>query len=408
MSEARGSILISTANKIGAALVKKLGGTGYTPSEWADKINLLGKLPEDTVSGAIANFPDGADDVPVVELISNIAPSQAGSGDPAPDNVRAISGFTGMRITKQGKNLIRNTSFTYGLPSTAIGSSIDTITSSTRYAYNGSNIKGGSYTISVVSNDTDSFNSALYYGYSNGILVIYGQATINGSKTVDFSTCDFIRIAIGARTASIQVPTDLTEYGTLQVEVGSTATAYEPYTAPEVKSISWETEAGTVYGGSLNVTTGEMTVNSKYITFNSLTWYTNNLNGAQQFYSVLDDSVVPPNNNTVLSGLYCDSYLVVAANTVYTDTSVGNKVSINTGNALQIRDYSVTTLEDFKEKSKNFVLVYPLANPEVYQLDPVEVNTLLGVNNIYNDTNGDTEVNYRADTDLYIAKKLAE
>ena len=200
-------------------------------------------------------------------------------------------------------------------------------------------------------------------------------------------------------------------YGTvynndISLNYPSSDTSYHSH-IKEVKTISWESEAGTVYSGTLNVTTGELIVNSKYVTFNSLTWYTNNLNGAQQFYSVLDDSVVPPNNNTVLSGLYCDSYLVVAANTVYTDTSVGNKVSINTGNALQIRDYSVTTLEDFKEKSKNFVLVYPLANPEVYQLSPEEVKTLLGVNNIYADT-GNVSVTYRADVDLYIAKKIAE
>ena len=53
------------------------------------------------------------------------------------------------------------------------------------------------------------------------------------------------------------------------------------------------------------------------------------------------------------------------------------------------------------------MLAYPLATPEVYQVDPEIVKTLLGVNNIYADT-GDVEVTYRADIDLYIAKKIAE
>ena len=52
-------------------------------------------------------------------------------------------------------------------------------------------------------------------------------------------------------------------------------------------------------------------------------------------------------------------------------------------------------------------VVYILTNPVAFQLTPTEVKTLLGVNNIWADT-GDVEVTYRADTKLYIDKKLAE
>lgn len=47
-------------------------------------------LMEDTASGSIASFPDGAEDVPVESLVVKIEAMQAGSGDPAPDNIRPI------------------------------------------------------------------------------------------------------------------------------------------------------------------------------------------------------------------------------------------------------------------------------------------------------------------------------
>ena len=59
-----------------------------------------------TVSGSIANFSDGADDLPMSELIVSISPVQSGSGDPAPDNIRPISGWTGCNVTRTGKNLV--------------------------------------------------------------------------------------------------------------------------------------------------------------------------------------------------------------------------------------------------------------------------------------------------------------
>ena len=50
MSNTKGSMLISNANAVGTELVNQLGGTGYTPAEWADAINLLGISDDDKAS----------------------------------------------------------------------------------------------------------------------------------------------------------------------------------------------------------------------------------------------------------------------------------------------------------------------------------------------------------------------
>lgn len=68
----------------------------------ADGIDGTEFLPTETVSGSSVTFPDGADDVPVDELVTTIVPQQAGSGTPSPSNPRAISGWTQAEITHNG------------------------------------------------------------------------------------------------------------------------------------------------------------------------------------------------------------------------------------------------------------------------------------------------------------------
>ena len=58
-----------------------------------------------TASGNIVTIEDGADSVPVKQMQIAIEPVQAGSGDPSPSNVRAITGWTGAK-TKQLKALL--------------------------------------------------------------------------------------------------------------------------------------------------------------------------------------------------------------------------------------------------------------------------------------------------------------
>ena len=63
---------------------------------WAEQslANQYGAYIVKSASGEIASFSDGADDVPMKSLNVTITPKQSGSGDPSPDNVRPITGWT--------------------------------------------------------------------------------------------------------------------------------------------------------------------------------------------------------------------------------------------------------------------------------------------------------------------------
>lgn len=361
--------------------------TQYKPSEMAPAIMAIESglelLPQDTVAGAIANFPDGSNNYPVVELIANIDPKQAGSGDPSPSNVRPISGYTGMNITKQGKNLADGNMTQDGTTRVIL---IDNIY-----------LKAGSYTISITCDTARHFyyrthgvsSWTLLGGYSKKVVTF----TIDGNGYYDFSYY---------HTNGVNI----SELSDLQLEVGSSATAYEAYQAPEVKTISWESEAGTVYGGTLNVTTGELTATRKSVTFNgssSENWGYNAVTQGNLFRITNQGNAIINANNTL-----CNSFKPTSARTDFTisGSAVGYMEFIHNG---IIGDTPVELIAAWRNylAENNIQVVFSLTTPEVYQLEPEEVKTLLGVNNIYADT-GDVEVTYRADIDLYIAKKIAE
>lgn len=379
MAEARGSILISTANKIGATLVKKLGGTGYTPSEWADKINLLGSLPEDTVSGAIANFPDGAEDVPVVELISNIDPTQAGSGDPAPDNVRAISGFTGMTVKRAGKNFWEFGNVT--VPDT-----------SAYLIRDFSNpLPAGTYRVSTDITSTSDY-CHLRFRRADGSAIAQISFRANQGRVV--YALSLPEPAYKVYVYSSTQPSGYTTTWTdTQIELGTAASDFVPYSAPEVKSISWETEAGTVYGGTLNVTTGELTVTKKLLELN-----VSDMNNSDTYPGWTNSGIralLGPDINAPFNGQIGNVGSVFQVNTRFSNDVL----------FLPPSQYGGLDQTQWKETYPDLVVQFAIeiATPEVYQLSPEEVNTLLGVNNIYSDT-GDVSVKYRADIPLYIEK----
>ena len=78
--------------------------------------------------------------------------------------------------------------------------------------------------------------------------------------------------------------------------------------------------------------------------------------------------------------------------------------SVNTKN-VDVIDNRYTSKDNFVTGVTGHKLVYKLATPQTVQLDPVEIKTLLGSNEINCDT-GDSSVTYRADIAKYIDKKL--
>lgn len=59
----------------------------------------------ETASGTVVSFSTGLT-LPLKEVTVGIEPVQSGTGDPSPNNIRPITGWTGAKISRTGKNLI--------------------------------------------------------------------------------------------------------------------------------------------------------------------------------------------------------------------------------------------------------------------------------------------------------------
>ncbi|MBR0376187.1 MAG: hypothetical protein IJH59_06460, partial [Firmicutes bacterium] len=238
-------------------LTKTANGT-----EWADPAGGSDKQNKITASasGPVATFERITGGMPVNSLEVAITPKQAGSGDPSPTNIRTISGWTGANITRAGKNLFDGTQvITSNTTNWGVSFADDVLTIERKTNYSSgtptfslASFPAGTYVISFASQVRDSSISLYTDGAYTNVLRSGNSFTITDEHDYD------VRFTADQGT--------LNKIVKLQFEVGSTATAYEPY-AGTTKSISF---GQTVYGGTLDVTTGVLTVTHRYVTFLSL------------------------------------------------------------------------------------------------------------------------------------------
>ena len=167
--------------------------------------------------------------------------------------------------------------------------------------------------------------------------------------------------------------------------------ADENMSVQDTYAVSWQDEAGTVYGGNIDLTTGLLTVTHTTIEMPSTLNFTYD-NGAKRWQAVISGMKSYPARSADLMAEEWQADTTAAAGSESKMFTVGGAC------------YFYTADDVNKPHGK---LVYPLATPVTYQLTPTQVEALLGVNNIYNDTNGDTEVKYKEGIQHYIDKKIA-
>ena len=222
-------------------------------------------------SGEMVSIADGAE-MPVASLITHVEPLQSGSGDPSPDNVRAISGWDEVSVTRAGKNLaaIADKSTTSFGVAIAIEAGVITMngtstsTSSRTVLLWKSVLKPGTYTLShnVLTGD-------MVGAPENGSVLMCGSQRTRLNAPATTITVE----AEEEYSFSVVQATPATTYDnfafSVQLEKGSTATDFEP---PNVQSLTAALPE-TVYGFDINWTTGLVTVNKAVYNLSSVaTW----------------------------------------------------------------------------------------------------------------------------------------
>ena len=310
-------------------------------------------------------------------------------------NICPISGWTGAEVTRTGKNLFDVDAIT------TIAISDSGVTRNGMFFR-----KAGTYTVSA-QNSGDFLYCRTYNedGTTKNTYYIVSNATItNASFTIQdgeyFSVYDAISDTVANSKAKFNG-------WQCQVETGSTATTYHPYTGNQI-SVTFPSSAGTVYGGTLTLNpdrTGTLVVDHKGKDMGEMIWnYSSNEN---RFYSASISSEV--NKSEVLDTsdeLKCSIFKTSPLPVTSLGTLGNGTICVYTNGTTYARWLEYTSPNDFKTAVTGQTLWYPLAAPITIPLTASEVSgileTLYGTNNIWASTGNIEKLTYRADLGKYI------
>lgn len=147
----------------------------------------------------------------------------------------------------------------------------------------------------------------------------------------------------------------------------------------------------TVYGGTVDVTTGEMVVNRAMVDLGTLEWREIEPFIYRTVISNILPAVSPPYENRQ-RGAVCSTY---APDNQYSvsSTAMTDKRWLRIEKEFFIRDTSYADVTAFKTAMNGVQLVYELAQPITITLTPEQLTTVLGQNNVWSD-GGDVSLTY--------------
>lgn len=351
----------------------------------------------------VATFEDGADETLIRKLLVNIDLIQIGEGDPSPENVRPIAGRSGVSVVRCGKNLIYKPFTSGNLHGLTIDSNDTTFHVSGMYTSSNNGVftldtillKAGTYTLSGMPVNASDYGLRMQL-WREGRTIGYDDGSgLNFSLSSD--TTIYFRLYVNASVAqNKQVDIQV------NMMLAISASEYEEAKGNSY-SVNWQTEAGRVYGGTLDVVSGKLIVNKKLCKISDLTFTYNTQYGRFETTSLSSVIKLPPNNTTRLEGLTASIYTArLPSNTG--SSPINNSIAVVTTGTVYIRDERYDNISDFITRVGDQTIMYPLAESVEYQLSAQEITTLLGVNNIFADSGNILELEYVADTKLYIGE----
>ena len=312
-------------------------------------------------------------------------------------NVCPISGHSSATVTRTGKNLLKLSS---GLVDNSQNISV-TYTDDGIMATATANYARVMYHFKVVPNQTYTlhFDAVIITGAYNRIIVdnkntwawpqAYGYLDGQTSNTFTF-TPTTEDVYLGMYITSNQSSGTYTA-SNVQLELGSTATAYE---SPHIQTVTIAL-GDTYYGAQLDAMAGTLTVTKVMVDLGDYDWYYSETVGHERMYcQSFDNEIKIPEASSVIADILCSSYKTASANNTYSHT-YNSIIGIGTNGFVYIYDSNMgTDPSAFKTAMSGVQLVYPLATPTVITgLTPAQIQALIGMNNVWADT-GDVAVSY--------------
>lgn len=321
-----------------------------------------------------------------------LAPIQA-SGTPTPSNPLPISGYDEVSLDVVPKNMLDVDKY-YGTYKQADGTYLATALQLSNLPIPLANFIGTELTFSckitananttsmrVVANinGTDKNGSYVNSGTTGVSSVTFTPATINDTIYISYGS--------GGNNQST--------FSEFQLELGSTATAYSPYTPATQITHSFPT---TIYGGEVDVERGVLKVTHGEVDLGVLDW--GYISGDHSRFTTALTGYKPSTSSSVLPFAKCSCYQATSMDQIYqhqVSLAFSIQTNPNQSDGLWVYDSNYTDPDLFKTAVTGQKLVYELATPTEIQLTPRIVNLLQGANVIT--TNGTSiEITYRNGT----------
>ena len=303
-------------------------------------------------------------------------------------NICPITGWTGMTVKCTGENLI-----------TCNGTS-ETVNGVT-FEHDGNSVHiSGANTSGKVVRHT--FSTDLVYKQG---LVLTG---VPGMKPDGlYGTTSAVRPDPGYKNADVvkgkYYDSDIAQLYSWRVYINAdydgTPFTYTPIVANgALYIVDWADEAGTVYGGTLDVVTGQLVVDRATVDMGTLNWRNTNFNKQTGFAAYnLNGGKSITGYNGIMEKAVCSIYSI-GSNGSMTEASSNMLAAVGayytSGCNVYVRDSRFTDAATFKSAMSGVQLVYELATPITYHLTPQQVLSLVGTNTIFSDTNGGCDATY--------------
>ena len=357
----------------------KLGGR--PPDTYWRKVLASGK----PMTGEIASF-EARKAAPLRSLTAEIRPVQSGSGDPSPDNIRPISGWTGAKVMRCGANMCMVQ------PQIGSGARYVVLDGYTK-AYD--NLIITLHATDLTFENNTGAQGAIYHNNVRVKYFLFGKTykqdgtsfvkngdPYTGIMYIELGPLEegYNRVDLYSDSVSYNQWQGRIDWCVISVTDNTVAPAFEPY-----QSAAWEiafpTEAGTVCGGTLDVTNGVLTVTHVLWTAN-----TADMNNSEIYPGWRDAGVkalLGPGINTAQSNQTMNIGTVFAANTLGGQDILYFPISY----------YDRRTQTEWQALALDVQIVIRLAEPVTYRLTPTEVRTLAGENNVWADC-GEIAIEY--------------
>ena len=309
-------------------------------------------------------------------------PIQEGSGDPSPDNVRPISGWNNTNITIAGNNIIP---IDYA-PVKGQWKPTGGVISHSVYSMGQFSVPGGKLRW------TAPLKGVTYIGLMDDIIAngVPTYSVITSTNRVSYTLDNTDNHKYMFMAASSQVVIN----NKVMVNIGTSTTDYSLPSAITYP-IDWTDSAGTIYGGYVDLVRGKIvkTVNKRLL--NSFSWNTTYA-GSGLFRAASE--VVFVKTGEIPDVFACEAFKPSGATTASQTGRVpdlGFACRSNTGD-IYFRDERYTTLTDFLNAYGEISIAYSLQEKYYteYDIGPVTLKTLRGINNIWSDANGNIDLSY--------------